>query len=104
MGRYFRSATEHAIFATRGRGVPEDLSQRNVVLVPALPHSQKPESLQDVLERMYPGGPFLELFARRARPGWTCTGNECPSTLGVDIRDWLRREYRGQPFEERACP
>jgi len=38
-------------------------------------HSQKPEAFQDEIERVSPG-PRLELFARRARPGWTVWGNE----------------------------
>ena len=28
----------------------------------------------------YDDGPYLELFARRQRPGWTCLGNEMPTT------------------------
>jgi N6-adenosine-specific RNA methylase IME4 len=38
-------------------------------------HSRKPESAQDMIETVS-DGPWLELFARRVRPGWTCWGNE----------------------------
>jgi N6-adenosine-specific RNA methylase IME4 len=38
-------------------------------------HSQKPEEFQDMIESVSPG-PYLELFARRQRPGWTVWGNE----------------------------
>lgn len=38
-------------------------------------HSKKPEEIQDWLEREFPG-PYLELFARRERPGWSTWGNE----------------------------
>lgn len=38
-------------------------------------HSAKPEAAQDLIERASPG-PYLELFARRERPGWTVWGNE----------------------------
>lgn len=38
-------------------------------------HSRKPEAAQDMIETVS-DGPRLELFARRARPGWTCWGNE----------------------------
>lgn len=41
-------------------------------------HSQKPEDAQDLIERASPG-PYLELFARRHRPGWTCWGDELPT-------------------------
>ena len=54
---------------------------------PGLPHSQKPEDLQDSLELMFPERNKLEIFARRHRPGWNCIGNEAPMTLGEDIRD-----------------
>jgi N6-adenosine-specific RNA methylase IME4 len=31
-----------------------------------------------LIERLYPTLPKIELFARRARPGWTAWGKECP--------------------------
>ena len=50
---------------------------------------------------MYPDMPRLELFARKARPGWTCWGNQIsdPATPapvmdagdGLDIPPFLRR-------------
>ncbi len=88
MGRQFRGATEHALVGTRGSPKPTSKSERNVDLWPALPHSKKPERLQDRLEKMYPEGPYLELFARRDRPGWVCFGNEAPGFEGIDVRTW----------------
>jgi hypothetical protein len=38
-------------------------------------HSQKPDEFYRIIERLY-DGPYLELFARRARAGWTSFGNE----------------------------
>lgn len=38
-------------------------------------HSKKPEEVQDRIERLL-HGPYLEIFARRQRPGWECFGNE----------------------------
>lgn len=95
MGHTFRAATEHALIGTRGSPKIRNRSQRSVALDLALPHSAKPETLQDRLELMV-DGPWLELFARRDRQRWTCTGLECPSTRGVDIRDWLERNTDGQ--------
>ncbi|MEK7275943.1 MAG: MT-A70 family methyltransferase [Chloroflexota bacterium] len=48
-------------------------------------HSAKPEAIQDAIERLVPG-PYLEMFARRARPGWTCIGGD---VTGRDIREDL---------------
>ena len=40
-------------------------------------HSQKPEEVADVIEKVSPG-PYLELFGRRERKNWTIWGNEIP--------------------------
>lgn len=39
------------------------------------PHSRKPLSLIEWIEAYFPG-PYLELYARTTRPGWTCWGLE----------------------------
>lgn len=88
MGRNFRNATQSALLGVRGKPKCLNRSQRNVSLDPATRHSEKPETIQDRLELMF-NGPYLELFARRERPRWTCVGDECPGTVGVDIRDWF---------------
>lgn len=48
------------------------------------PHSRKPEELQDMIEKLYPEGPWAELFARRRRPGWFCYGLEVD---GADVAE-----------------
>ena len=90
MGRYFRGCTEHALIGTRGKvaSMVKGKSERNAEVSLALGHSSKPDGLQHSLERMFPDGPYLELFARRARPGWLCFGNEAPGFEGIDIRSW----------------
>jgi N6-adenosine-specific RNA methylase IME4 len=40
-------------------------------------HSKKPDELYDMIEQCSPG-PFLELFARSVRQGWTQWGDEFP--------------------------
>jgi N6-adenosine-specific RNA methylase IME4/ParB-like chromosome segregation protein Spo0J len=39
-------------------------------------HSKKPEVAYEIIERMYPTCPRIELFARETREGWTAWGNE----------------------------
>ena len=46
-------------------------------------HSTKPEFFQDMVETVS-DGPRLELFARRARPGWTVWGNEVEANIRLD--------------------
>jgi len=47
-------------------------------------HSQKPAWFYDVIEQHAPG-PYLELFARTPRPGWTSVGLD----LGSEVDTWL---------------
>lgn len=82
MGRHVRASHETCIIAVRGR--PKRLSaairSRFAAKVPVGPdgkyvHSAKPEAFYDIVERLAPG-PFVELFARRQRPNWTCFGDQ----------------------------
>jgi N6-adenosine-specific RNA methylase IME4 len=87
MGRLFRQTHEICLIGTSSNKVYKQLeskSQRSVSFGENLKHSAKPEHLQDSLELMFPAGNYLELFARRHRPGWTCLGNEICN--GEDIR------------------
>jgi N6-adenosine-specific RNA methylase IME4 len=75
MGYHTRANTEPCLLATRGepRRLANDVHQ--VVMMPVGAHSEKPEEVARRIERLY-GGPYLELFARRPREGWTTWGNE----------------------------
>lgn len=88
MGRLFRQTHELVLVGVRGKIYPHlaNKSQRSVHFFPATKHSVKPDSLQNMIERMFPTGNRLEMFARRAKAGWTCVGLESPSTPGEDIR------------------
>jgi len=52
-----------------------DHGVRQTVFAPVARHSEKPEAIQDDIERLY-AGPYLELFARRVRAGWSAWGDE----------------------------
>jgi N6-adenosine-specific RNA methylase IME4 len=49
----------------------------NVIATMKQRHSQKPDELYDMIEHCSPA-PFLELFARSNRRGWTQWGDEIP--------------------------
>lgn len=87
MGRLSRTCSETMLVGTRGRIYDhlQSRRERNVIPHRALPHSRKPEVFQDRLDRMFPEGERLELFARRKRDPWVCVGNEAPDTLGEDV-------------------
>ncbi|AXK66459.1 MT-A70 family methyltransferase [Burkholderia sp. IDO3] len=101
MGSYFRMAHEVLMFATRGSTaipeVPTGARPGSVFSYRRGMHSQKPEELYWVIERMYPELPKMELFRRGvSRDGWYSWGNEVqhgPATpLGQQIVDAMAVE------------
>jgi site-specific DNA-methyltransferase (adenine-specific) len=80
MGRTVRASHETAIIAVRGKPKPLSRSIRSTFSAVAqkTKHSAKPESFFDLVEALA-AGPYVELFARRQRVGWTCLGNESRS-------------------------
>ncbi|MFB8777145.1 MT-A70 family methyltransferase [Streptomyces broussonetiae] len=75
LGNYLRNQTEHLLFGIRGRAPIQFRSQGTWFYAPVQEHSHKPEEQYAIVERCSPG-PYLELFARRPRPGWDVWGNE----------------------------
>jgi N6-adenosine-specific RNA methylase IME4 len=49
----------------------------SVIMAPVGAYAEKPEEAYRRMERLYPG-PYLELFARKPREGWTTWGDELP--------------------------
>lgn len=101
MGHLFRNKHEVALIGTRGQytKVLKNRGQSTLLPVEDHRHSQKPETLQNRLELMI-DGPYLELFARRQRPGWTCLGNEVPTMLDEDIRQSIAKLLSEQSVNE----
>ncbi len=77
VGFYFRNVTEMVLFGIRGRmrTLPAGRRQVNITISRKREHSRKPDELYDIIEQCSPG-PYLEMFARHNRSGWTQWGNE----------------------------
>ncbi len=75
MGYWSRANTEPCILATRGKPKRQDAGVRQVILDKRRQHSRKPTETYERIERLV-AGPYLELFARSRRDGWTSLGNE----------------------------
>ncbi len=88
VGFYFRNVTELVLFGTRGRmrTLKPGRTQVNIISSMKREHSRKPDELYDIIERCSPG-PFLELFARHKRDGWTSWGDEIRSCKGRPPED-----------------
>lgn len=83
LGRYLRNQTEHLLLGVRGRAPIQFRGQGSWLYAPRQEHSHKPEEQYAVIERCSPG-PYLELFARRPRPGWHVWGDEVSSDVTLD--------------------
>lgn len=78
VGFYFRNTTELLLFGVRGknaRTLQPGRSQVNIIRTQKREHSRKPDETYEIIESCSPG-PYLELFARGPREGWTTWGNQ----------------------------
>jgi N6-adenosine-specific RNA methylase IME4 len=89
MGRYFRGATEHCLFAVRGSMRLRGPAASTAILSPRTAHSVKPDDFYKLVEQQS-YGPYLELFARRPRVGWHVWGDEVESDIELGEREWSR--------------
>jgi N6-adenosine-specific RNA methylase IME4 len=78
VGFYFRNVTELILFGVRGknaRTLAPGRSQVNLIGTRKREHSRKPDEQYEIIESCS-HGPFLELFGRGTRKGWTTWGNQ----------------------------
>lgn len=84
-GKYSRLRKSKAIRSSFDAPVPVDARGRYI-------HSAKPERFfTDIVEPLVEG-PYLEIFARRRRPGWAAIGNQLPQEING-----------GSPHPEAGC-
>jgi len=86
MGRTVRAEHETCLIGARGRPVTKSKSVRSTFEAIAVGgHSAKPDVFYSLIEQLY-DGPYVELFARRRRAGWTSLGNELEDDTAVPNR------------------
>jgi N6-adenosine-specific RNA methylase IME4 len=82
-GYWTRANPEVCWFATKldAKVKPKRLyaDVRQLIVAPVMEHSRKPDAWLDRIERLTPGD-YLELQARRTRPGWISWGDELEFT------------------------
>jgi N6-adenosine-specific RNA methylase IME4 len=101
VGFYFRNVTELVLFGVRGknaRTLAPGRRQVNYLASRKREHSRKPDELYGIIEACSPG-PFLELFARGARPGWTAWGNQAADDYAPTWKTYAHNSAaeRGSP-------
>ena len=92
VGFYFRNVTELVLFGIRGKGartLAPGRRQVNLLASRKREHSRKPDELYGLIEACS-RGPYLELFGRGKRDGWTVWGDQAVD----DYRpDWPTYAY-----------
>jgi N6-adenosine-specific RNA methylase IME4 len=80
LGYWVRNQHELLLIGARGdmRSPAEGKRPPSIIQAPRREHSRKPDEAYELIERMYPELPKIELFARRARIGWAIWGNQAP--------------------------
>ena len=112
VGFYFRNVTEMILFGVKGanaRTLQPGRSQVNIIRSMKQEHSRKPDELYELIERCSPG-PYLEMFARGVRPGWTSWGDQAnedykptwPTYQNNSGRETFDKEKAMALFERRA--
>lgn len=77
MGYYYRSSTEHIIFAVKGKVKLLNKSTKNLHLVHnPKKHSRKPNYFRNLIVNTAGDLPRIELFARQSVKGWDSWGLE----------------------------
>ena len=86
VGFYFRNVTELILFGVRGRNartLAPGRRQVNLLATRKREHSRKPDEQYRIIEACSPG-PYLEMFSRGVRPGWTCWGDQAAEGYAPD--------------------
>ncbi|GJD31450.1 hypothetical protein PMNALOAF_2709 [Methylobacterium adhaesivum] len=75
MGYWTRANPEQCLLMTRGKPKRVNADVQRWISAPRGKHSEKPHGIYSRVERLV-AGPYVELFARYARPGWSQWGNQ----------------------------
>ncbi len=78
-GGVFVTTTEFILFSHRDSLIYNKRTDSSWWDWPRGGHSVKPDAFFDLVETVSPG-PYVELFARKARPGWDRWGYEAPQS------------------------
>lgn len=82
VGFYFRNVTELILFGVKGKNARTRAAGRrqvNFIATRKREHSRKPDEQYPIIEACS-HGPYLELFARGVRKGWSAWGNQADDT------------------------
>lgn len=100
VGFYFRNVTELILFGTRGKNARTEKAGRtqvNFMATRKREHSRKPDEQYQLIEACSKG-PYLELFARGARPGWSVWGNQAEDSYEPNWKTYAHNSQTSSGF------
>jgi N6-adenosine-specific RNA methylase IME4 len=80
-GYWIRGCSEPVFVCKRGNARPVETSWMGLISK-RMEHSRKPDTIYEYAES-FPG-PYLEMFARRKRPGWDVFGNQIEGSICIE--------------------
>lgn len=102
VGFYFRNVTELVLFGVRGknaRTLAPGRRQVNMLQTRKREHSRKPDEQYAIIEACSPG-PYLELFGRGIRRGWTCWGDQADAGYAPTWTTYSHHSQAAQPLHD----
>lgn len=104
VGFYFRNVTEVLLFGVRGKAARTRSAGRrqvNLLSTRKREHSRKPDEFYDVIEACS-WGPYLELFGRGPRNGWTTWGDQA-AAYHPTWDTYANHSQASLPLDETVC-
>jgi N6-adenosine-specific RNA methylase IME4 len=98
VGFYFRNVTELLLFGVKGknaRTLAPGRRQVNMIESRKREHSRKPDEQYQIIETCS-SGPFIELFGRGVRDGWTTWGSQADSNYRPTWKTYAHHSQRDQ--------
>jgi N6-adenosine-specific RNA methylase IME4 len=97
LGFWTRANPELCLLATRGHPKRLRADVKKLIVSPRREHSRKPDEAYARIEALC-AGPYLELFARAARPGWDRWGAQS------DLRQLSPRRWPASGYPGASAP
>ena len=94
LGFWTRANPELCLLATRGHPRRRRADVKKLIVSPRREHSRKPDEAYRRIEGLC-AGPYLEMFARSAQPGWDAWSEKGLSASAIESRRWASNSFPG---------
>jgi N6-adenosine-specific RNA methylase IME4 len=96
LGFWTRANPELCLLATRGHPRRQSAAVKKLIVSPRREHSRKPDEAYARIEALCEG-PYLEMFARSAQPGWDAWSEAGLRASAIEARRWASNSFPGAP-------